>query len=193
MTRRLTALISLVAALSAFAVVQPGAALAAGSAAPNTSGVSFTAVAEDAHVLKQLLAVQNLIVADGAREIPSARPLARRIERRDNVMQRLCRGIIADAAKVAKAEQSVRPAKRTARASAISPQHADLVDVINKATADVKRKMDEIRAKGDNISVVEMFEMQMLMNHLAQLSEMSTSVMSASNTAIQSMARNIKS
>ena len=37
-----------------------------------------------------------------------------------------------------------------------------------------------------------MFEMQMLMNHLSQLSEMATSVVSASNSAIADMARNVK-
>jgi hypothetical protein len=34
--------------------------------------------------------------------------------------------------------------------------------------------------------------MQMLMNHLSQLSEMSTAVVNASNTAINTMARNVK-
>ncbi|MBV9941051.1 MAG: DUF5407 family protein, partial [Solirubrobacterales bacterium] len=37
------------------------------------------------------------------------------------------------------------------------------------------------------------FEMQMLMNRLSQLSEMATSVASATNSAIASMARNVKS
>lgn len=46
----------------------------------------------------------------------------------------------------------------------------------------------------DAVSLVaDMFAMQMLMNHLSQLSEMSTSVVSAANSAISSMARNIKS
>jgi len=34
--------------------------------------------------------------------------------------------------------------------------------------------------------------MQLLMNHLSQVSEMSTSIVSASNSAISSMARNVK-
>jgi hypothetical protein len=35
--------------------------------------------------------------------------------------------------------------------------------------------------------------MQMLMNHLSQLSEMATAVVSSANSAISSMARNVKS
>jgi hypothetical protein len=38
-----------------------------------------------------------------------------------------------------------------------------------------------------------MFEMEMLLNHLAQLSEMVTNLVSAANLAINNMARNVKS
>lgn len=65
--------------------------------------------------------------------------------------------------------------------------------IIGNATKAVKTKMDELKDAKDNISIQHMFEMQMLMNHLAQLSEMSTNVIAASNTAISSMARNVKS
>ena len=37
-----------------------------------------------------------------------------------------------------------------------------------------------------------MFEMQMLMNHLSQLEESTTQVVSVVNDAISSMARNVK-
>lgn len=68
-----------------------------------------------------------------------------------------------------------------------------LFGIVEQATADVKKKMDILQGKGSAISIADMFEMQMLMNHLSQLSEMSTSVVSASNSAISSMARNVKS
>ena len=42
------------------------------------------------------------------------------------------------------------------------------------------------------MTVGDMFEMQMLMNQLAQLSELSTAVVSADNQAIQSSARNVR-
>lgn len=69
----------------------------------------------------------------------------------------------------------------------------NLFALVNDATQSAKLKLDQIKAQRSAISIGDMFEMQMLMNHLAQLSEMSTSVVSASNTAIQSMARNVKS
>ena len=43
------------------------------------------------------------------------------------------------------------------------------------------------------MSIADMFEMRLLMNRFSQLSEMGTSVTSAANSAIASMARGIKS
>lgn len=68
-----------------------------------------------------------------------------------------------------------------------------LFAVINDATISAKAKLSSIKSRRSSISIGDMFEMQMLMNHLSQLSEMSTSVVSASNSAIGSMARAIKS
>lgn len=68
----------------------------------------------------------------------------------------------------------------------------NLFSLVNVATTSAKAKLLEIQQRRSAISIGDMFEMQMLMNHLSQLSEMSTSVVSASNTAISSMARNVK-
>jgi len=68
-----------------------------------------------------------------------------------------------------------------------------LFSIINAATVSAKAKLSTIQGRRSAISIGDMFEMQMLMNHLSQLSEMSTSIVSASNTAIASMARNLKS
>lgn len=67
-----------------------------------------------------------------------------------------------------------------------------LFKIVADATVSAKAKLLEIKNRRSAISIGDMFEMQMLMNHLAQLSEMSTNVVAASNTAISSMARNIK-
>jgi len=67
-----------------------------------------------------------------------------------------------------------------------------LISVVNDATVSAKNKLDILKARRSSISIADMFDMQMLMNHLSQLSEMSTSVVSASNSAISSMARNVK-
>ena len=68
-----------------------------------------------------------------------------------------------------------------------------LFSIINNATISAKAKLSGIKSRRSSISIGDMFEMQMLMNHLSQLSEMATSVVSASNSAIASMARNLKS
>lgn len=70
---------------------------------------------------------------------------------------------------------------------------SDMTKIVSDATTQVKTQLAAMTAKKSAISVVDMFNMQMTMNHLSQLSEMSTSVMSAANTTIASMARNVKS
>jgi len=67
-----------------------------------------------------------------------------------------------------------------------------LLDIVNDATVSAKDKLSQLKARQSAISIADMFDMQMLMNHLSQLSEMSTAVVSASNSAIASMARNVK-
>lgn len=67
-----------------------------------------------------------------------------------------------------------------------------LFKIVSDATVSAKTKLLEIKNRRSSISIGDMFEMQMLMNHLSQLSEMSTAVVSASNSAIASMARNVK-
>lgn len=67
-----------------------------------------------------------------------------------------------------------------------------LITMVNSATVSAKAKLQILQARRSAISIADMFDMQMLMNNLAQLSEMSTSVVSAANTAIMSMSRNVK-
>jgi hypothetical protein len=67
-----------------------------------------------------------------------------------------------------------------------------LFKIVSDATVSAKTKLLEIKNRRSAISIGDMFEMQMLMNHLSQLSEMSTNVVAASNAAISSMARNLK-
>jgi len=67
-----------------------------------------------------------------------------------------------------------------------------LVDEIELLTQQCKSKIGNIRSKGSAMSIGDMFDLQMAMNKLQQFSEMSTSVISAMNTSINSMARNVK-
>ena len=67
-----------------------------------------------------------------------------------------------------------------------------LVNVIDQMSSTVRSKIAMIQAKQSSMSIGDMFDLQMAMNRLSQFSEMSTSVISAMNTSINSMARNIK-
>lgn len=67
-----------------------------------------------------------------------------------------------------------------------------LVELIADATTDAKNELDTIKGRTSAISIADMFQMQMMMNHLSQMSEMSTAVINAANSATVSMARNVK-
>jgi hypothetical protein len=62
------------------------------------------------------------------------------------------------------------------------------VDDLEKAATD---RLDVLKTS-NAISIGDMFEMQLLMNDLSQMSEMTTSVVSASNSAVKSMAQNLR-
>lgn len=70
-------------------------------------------------------------------------------------------------------------------------QMEDLIKIVTDATIEVRTKIEDIQSRASAISIGDMFDVQMLMNHLNQLSEMSTSVVNAANTAITSMASKI--
>lgn len=63
---------------------------------------------------------------------------------------------------------------------------ADQTDVVNQ-------KLATLKSAGSSLSITDMFEMQMKMNRLSQISEMATAVVSAASGSITSIARNVKS
>ena len=65
-----------------------------------------------------------------------------------------------------------------------------LKDFIVEASQEVQTKLDQMH--GTEIQIDQMFDMQLSMNALTQISEMSTSVASGMNSSVASMARNIK-
>lgn len=69
---------------------------------------------------------------------------------------------------------------------------ADLFKIVLNANQSCRNKLAKISANRSSISVADMFEMQMLMNHFSQLCDMCTNVVAASNTASMSMIRNFK-
>lgn len=79
---------------------------------------------------------------------------------------------------------------------ALSKELADLTQQsadIAEAEQSVQYKLDAMQAApGDTISISDMFQMQMMMNHLSQMSELNASVVTAMNTTMASMARGVK-
>lgn len=67
-----------------------------------------------------------------------------------------------------------------------------LFDLVNDAVKEATTQMEEIKKKQDKVQIGDMFQMQMLMNHLSQLSEMATNIVSASHSSIMSMTRGVK-
>lgn len=67
-----------------------------------------------------------------------------------------------------------------------------LRDAISTAQDDVVKQIEDMRNMKEGPGIIEMFDMQRLMTKLSQISEMSTSVVSAQNTSMMSMARNTK-
>jgi hypothetical protein len=67
-----------------------------------------------------------------------------------------------------------------------------LLNIVEEATESAKNKLENMRGGQEDISITEMFSMQMDMNRLSQLSEMSTAVVSAAGSSIQTIARHTK-
>jgi hypothetical protein len=172
----------------ALGLALPAAAAASGHAQPRLTPAQVHVVADEAGVVRGLLRIEDSLTYDAVAARPSRRALAARIRNRNRLAVGWCDAIIRAGARVSAAERDSRR------------MHADMglntpdpAEVIRQATAAVQAKLKLLKQKGEQISIADMFEMQMLMNHLSQLSEMSTSVLAASNSAISSMARNVKS
>jgi hypothetical protein len=67
-----------------------------------------------------------------------------------------------------------------------------MVTEINMEAVAIEKRLEILAAKENDISFRDMFRVQALMNHLSQVQEASTSILSASNSAIANMARNVK-
>lgn len=76
--------------------------------------------------------------------------------------------------------------------SQLGMQFSVLVSTINDLTATAMSKIAIIRSKKSAMSIADMFDLQMAMNKLSQFSEMSTSVITSMNTAVNDISRNMK-
>lgn len=67
-----------------------------------------------------------------------------------------------------------------------------LFKLVNDMTESCKAKLTKLKGSGSGISIGEMFEMQLLMNKLSQMSELATGTSAALHSAIISITRNLK-
>ena len=67
-----------------------------------------------------------------------------------------------------------------------------LRQVIAAATTNATVKLTAIRESTQAVSIGDAFQMQMLMNHLSTISEMSTAVVSAASASLPLMGRDVK-
>lgn len=68
---------------------------------------------------------------------------------------------------------------------------APLADMINDLTNQVKQKIVDMRENQDTMSIADMFDLQMAMNKLSQMSELSTTVLAEANKAISRILQNM--
>jgi hypothetical protein len=68
----------------------------------------------------------------------------------------------------------------------------ELLAGLDEQTQAAMELLKTIKQRGQDVSIGEMFEMQMVMNKLTQFSEMSSSVQAAIHGALLSVARNMK-
>ncbi|MBV8735099.1 MAG: DUF5407 family protein [Solirubrobacterales bacterium] len=100
----------------------------------------------------------------------------------------LCDAIIRDDATISRAERELHGA----HADATRALPAQLAAQIANATTDADKKLDELTGKRETTTAFDFSETDALTKRLSQLSEMSTSVVSATNSAIAAMAKNVK-
>ncbi len=66
-----------------------------------------------------------------------------------------------------------------------------LVDRLEAKSRNVKRKIDEVSAQGEDFNVGDMLKLQMLTNECGQLTEAASGYISATNNALGSVARKL--
>jgi hypothetical protein len=159
------------------------------SAADNVTSIALAG--DQAQALKSMLGVEDTLAADAVALEPNERAIAAKLEARNRTLITICEQIITDAA-TARDVESLLP-RSTSGHAGDSPSLDALSTLLADVNARIKAKLVSISQMGKTVSVTDLLEMQMLMNKLSQLSEMSTSVVSATNAAIASMARNVKS
>jgi len=69
----------------------------------------------------------------------------------------------------------------------------EMLNTSSKLSEAVVAGIKDMEKDGDKVTTEKMFKMQIVMSKLTQFSEMMSNVISAANSSIASMARNVKS
>ncbi|HEY8902479.1 MAG TPA: DUF5407 family protein [Chthoniobacterales bacterium] len=146
----------------------------------------FARAADHARINKTLRELRSL--PDGTTEVSTALPLVKTLVRLD---PQDGREYFDEYLKKIVPQGPLTAQQAISEASEVSLSLNAISKIIEAQTAAVEAKLKELQGK-QTIEIKDMFEIQLKMNLLAQLSEMSTSIISASNSAISSMARNVK-
>ena len=68
----------------------------------------------------------------------------------------------------------------------------EMADIVEAAHRAAKEQLNFIKSRKENVSVGDMFDMQMMMNRFNQLCELATSVAGAMHQATYAIARNVR-
>jgi len=78
-------------------------------------------------------------------------------------------------------------------AAVVGGQDMNVGDLMNSVSTATDAAKDKLATAENAISIGDMLELQMLMNHLNQVSEASSNIVGAFNNASAGMVRNVKS
>jgi|GEM_PF-5223696 len=149
---------------------------------------SFAQTVDQARINKTLRELRSL--PNGTTEMSTALPLVKVLVRLDPKNDR---EYFDEYLKKIVPEGPLTAQQAIGEAQEVSISLNALTKIIEAQAIEVEKKMRELQNKGKEININEMFKLQLEMNRLAQLSEMSTSLVAAANSSISSMARNVKS
>lgn len=185
----------LVAIVLGLLAVPVGAAASSRTQPPLTSA-QLHVVAQEASAARELLRIENSFTHEAVAFARDGREPAQRIRARNRILIGLCDSIVHDEARVSAAEQQLRDQPAHA---ATGPDAEDLLGAITRATEDAHAKLRELAEK-KNLTEADEADMHRLTNHISGLNEQSRwlvatsrSVVSAANSMIASMTRNVES
>jgi hypothetical protein len=148
---------------------------------------SFAQAVDQARINKTFRELRSL--PDGTTEMSTALPLVKTLVRLDPTNDR---EYFDEYLKKIVPEGPLTAQAAIGEAREVSISLNALTKIIEAQVTEVQKKMRELQNKKE-IDIAEMFKLQIEMNRLTQLSDAATNLVSAANSSISLMARNVKS